>query len=516
MEQTESNTAGMAKSLSRIMRLMKPLAPVIAGLACSRVAVYAINPSGPLQIDGDMLGNWTSIVKCLPFIAILALVAFNRSIASDRTWGTGKRVGQGLLVLEALCIVGIALARMANIPSTPELQVVAAMASAIGSICSMYWVVQASGTGPLKAIMLIALSRIVSEPFTLAMSLLAPCDVFLGAAAIAGQALCIRNMGQSAGFASKASSPNDAGNQRVTRYFGGLESEFADRKFLIACVTSCILLSAATGLLRAFPDGRSVATPALVLIAASALLLVLYAGMALRAVTKSPLIIVSALWLSVEALAACSLLAYALLPNDLSVGAAFARDFNEVLHAFRLYITIALISIGWRNPYYYVMLTYLLFLFPRAIARSCLLGAAGIGTVDPAVVIAAAAALLIFAGQLPLRNIIDLLAKTTTKAKQQTSTIAEKILGIDEGGSIVKAQEDAMRKAAESIGARFELSEREIEVLALFASGHTQKRVAEELFISKSTAHAHIQHIYTKTGFHSRQDVLNYIKECEG
>ncbi len=114
----------------------------------------------------------------------------------------------------------------------------------------------------------------------------------------------------------------------------------------------------------------------------------------------------------------------------------FAKDFNDILHAFRQYIAIALMSLGWRNPYYYASLTFLVFLLPRSLARN-----------------------------------------------------------------------------AEAMGARFGLSGREVEVLTLFSMGHTQKQVAEELFISPSTAHAHIRHIYTKTGMHSRQDILNYFKK---
>jgi DNA-binding NarL/FixJ family response regulator len=43
--------------------------------------------------------------------------------------------------------------------------------------------------------------------------------------------------------------------------------------------------------------------------------------------------------------------------------------------------------------------------------------------------------------------------------------------------------------------------------------GHKQKKVAEALYISPGTVHAHIKRIYRKTGFHSRQDVLDYIKQ---
>ena len=46
-----------------------------------------------------------------------------------------------------------------------------------------------------------------------------------------------------------------------------------------------------------------------------------------------------------------------------------------------------------------------------------------------------------------------------------------------------------------------------------YALGWTQKRVAEELYISPSTAHAHIKRIYAKTGLHSRQEILDFMDQ---
>ena len=48
------------------------------------------------------------------------------------------------------------------------------------------------------------------------------------------------------------------------------------------------------------------------------------------------------------------------------------------------------------------------------------------------------------------------------------------------------------------------LSDREIEVLALIARGHTNAEVAGRLFISRRTAEHHAQHIYTKIGVSTR------------
>lgn len=88
-----------------------------------------------------------------------------------------------------------------------------------------------------------------------------------------------------------------------------------------------------------------------------------------------------------------------------------------------------------------------------------------------------------------------------------------RLMGLDEGDSIADIRKATMRNNAEQMGKQFLLSDREIEVLALYALGWTQKRVAEELYISPSTAHAHIKRIYAKTGLHSRQEILDFMDQ---
>ncbi len=92
---------------------------------------------------------------------------------------------------------------------------------------------------------------------------------------------------------------------------------------------------------------------------------------------------------------------------------------------------------------------------------------------------------------------------------EQQAAAGEDASGADEP---VNPHQAAMRRKAEKVGEQFLLSDREVEVLALYALGWTQKRVAEELFISPGTAHAHIKRIYAKTDLHSRQEILDYME----
>ena len=98
------------------------------------------------------------------------------------------------------------------------------------------------------------------------------------------------------------------------------------------------------------------------------------------------------------------------------------------------------------------------------------------------------------------------------KRKEKQQSVLSKIMGLDEHETLADMRQASMQHNAEEIGKQFMLSEREVEVLALYALGFTQKRVAEELFISPGTTHAHIKRIYAKTGLHSRQEILDYMQ----
>jgi LuxR family maltose regulon positive regulatory protein len=59
------------------------------------------------------------------------------------------------------------------------------------------------------------------------------------------------------------------------------------------------------------------------------------------------------------------------------------------------------------------------------------------------------------------------------------------------------------------------LSERELEVLRLLASGLPPAEVAKKLFLSPFTLKAHTQNIYTKLSVHSRIQAINKARELE-
>lgn len=62
-----------------------------------------------------------------------------------------------------------------------------------------------------------------------------------------------------------------------------------------------------------------------------------------------------------------------------------------------------------------------------------------------------------------------------------------------------------------AIAQQFSLTPREEDVLRLLLRGRSTEVIAREMTISRGTAHTHITHIYQKTGFHKRQELIDYF-----
>ena len=55
------------------------------------------------------------------------------------------------------------------------------------------------------------------------------------------------------------------------------------------------------------------------------------------------------------------------------------------------------------------------------------------------------------------------------------------------------------------------LTEREQEVLKMYASGRSAVYIADELYLSNYTVKTHLRRCYAKLGVHSRQELLDLI-----
>jgi NarL family two-component system response regulator LiaR len=59
----------------------------------------------------------------------------------------------------------------------------------------------------------------------------------------------------------------------------------------------------------------------------------------------------------------------------------------------------------------------------------------------------------------------------------------------------------------------FEMTDRELEILALIADGLNNREIADQLFVSRSTIKTHVSNILTKLGVSSRTEAVAYAIE---
>jgi two-component system, NarL family, response regulator NreC len=85
----------------------------------------------------------------------------------------------------------------------------------------------------------------------------------------------------------------------------------------------------------------------------------------------------------------------------------------------------------------------------------------------------------------------------------------------DEGGTYLEPRLGARLAAGAAAAGRAapELTDRELEVLRLIARGHTNREVAERLFLSVRTVEGHRARIQRKLGRSRRSDLVEYVAE---
>ncbi len=85
--------------------------------------------------------------------------------------------------------------------------------------------------------------------------------------------------------------------------------------------------------------------------------------------------------------------------------------------------------------------------------------------------------------------------------------VGKKILSEDITELVIKGYLDPIKPDAEGLD---ELSEREMEILKLFAEGKSTREISDKLFISVKTVGTHKQHILSKLNLKNSTDIIKF------
>ena len=567
----------------KLLSLYIPLLPSILGLCFARAGLIVAGYGSYTRTDEEIFTDGSMLVA-LSFMAVIMLVIGMRKIRLKKR--TTNRIMRACVALEALGVLLLPLAHIAG-AFWPNVHFwLCAAVTFFASFAIFYWLRRARGCGSTTAVLYVFSALAISEVEIYVCSLIGTYGFYVAAALALLQFPCMLSARKNK-LANDIESftPNDD-------FFGFATTLLSSKRFLTATASSIVVLSIVDGFLRGYPDGTPIAFQPATRVAYGLLTIAICIIIISLMMRKRKSVMTVGMFVLLELFACAALVLYAAFPDMPDIGAVFTTTLNALLVALTWYIIIAFMSFGWRDPYYYALGGWIVWLGCRAIARVTLINMQSLSTNDllinaimgTCVVISTQVALGQFlkVSQMEADERHDLHVRSMERLEKQLSraqadvealTILKdnaggysecsacvnatpvgaggasplqcagvmpiesvdqdetadesrnaqpgskhgmrlvRLMGLDEGDSIADIRKATMRDNAEQMGKQFLLSDREVEVLALYALGWTQKRVAEELYISPSTAHAHIKRIYAKTGLHSRQEILDFMDQ---
>lgn len=567
----------------KLLTLYIPLIPSILGLCFARAGLIVAGYGSYTHTDEGIFTDG-AMLAALSIMAVIMLVIGVRKIRLKKR--TTNRIMRTCIVLEAACVLILPLAHVAGAFSPNVHFWLCVAVTFFGSFAIFYWLRRARGCGSTTAVLYVFSALAISEVEIYVCSLIGTYGFYVAAALSLLQFPCMLSARKNK-LANDIESftPNDD-------FFGFATTLLSSKRFLTATATSIGVLSIVDGFLRGYPDGTPIAFQPATRVAYSLLTIAICVIVISLMMHKRKSVMTVGIFILLELFACAALVLYAAFPDMPDIGAVFTTTLNALLVAFTWYIIIAFMSFGWRDPYYYALGGWIVWLGCRAIARVTLINVQSLSTndllinaimgtcvvistqvalgqflkvsqmeamsatictcgrmerlekqlsraqanvealtilkddaggysecsacVNAAPVGAGGASPLQCAGVMPIESADQNEAADETRNAQPGSKHGMRLvrlMGLDEGDSIADIRKATMRDKAEQMSKQFLLSYREAEVLALYALGWTQKRVAEELYISPSTAHAHIKRIYAKTGLHSRQEILDFMDQ---
>lgn len=507
-------TSEQSENVGAIIARHKPLAWSILGLAFCRAGLIVGSYGSYRHSDEGVYSDGVMLVALAVLAVLWLLIAITKCHLSRQVV---RRVAFASIILEAfsLTMTGVLVI------GPPEMNVagnhfLASTFCTLGGLaCMSYWLRRARDCTAITAVIYSFGALFVSELLIFTSIFMENgISYFYAAVLVLLQFPCML-LARTKPLACDIKTLSNKGD-----FFNFTKNTMTSKVFLATICVSIGVLACADGFLRGYPNGLPIAFRATTRFADLVLILAFCVAIIVFTCRQHHRVMTVGIFVTMEALACIALLCYSAWPDALDIGAIFTTNLNALLVGFSWYIILAFMSYGWRCPYYYAIAGWIVWLGCRGIARITLINVTAVPQND-LLMLAAVFTMIVISTQVAFVNFLNVRKfeavpeeELTHQQKAVQTSPVVKVLGLDDHHeSLADVRQATMRHNAEEVGKQFLLSEREVEVLSLYALGWTQKRVAEELFISPGTAHAHIKRIYAKTGLHSRQEILDYMEK---
>lgn len=517
--------------LPKLLRIAKSALPTSVGVALANICFNVTLNDSSLHFSNPFMQNGTL------FVSIVCLALFMLWLARGHVLVSPGATQVGILcciVVEALSAAGLGLLEFAlsDVSILRFVCVVLMYLSSLGSLA--FWLRCERGATAGRAALVVFGAVLMSAPFICGVAFLSHCVAYaLLVVAGLAQALCLYVMrarplpaigvGRVWREQDNEVSTNEAEGRipsykkkatDTASYFCLTETVSDDQSVLITTAIGIWMLSLAKAVIRVFPTGQPIPYTQTTLMVDFVISMVITVLLLWFALNKRNGIMTVGIWLVMLNLAIVALLVCGFFPENLDVGLGFAYALDVLLLAYTWYVALAFINYGRRDPFYYLAGGFIAYLLPRSLTNVVM--PTVLGGIDQAAAAATvAAALLLLCAQFLFLQFPRLpeVSSRAEKKEHPLSQVAARAFGIDTPADTSTAMRVAiMQSHAHRMQKQFLLSDREAEVLALYALGHTQDKIAADLFLSPGTVHTYIKRIYGKTNFHSRQTILDYIE----
>ena len=494
--------------MANVVQAARLLAPTVLGLMCARLGLIVATYGSYASTDAGVLTDGSSLVAMIPMLILMVYLGKTHKRLPKKTvfiiTSAAIAVQASATVLLGVLILMPISWRFAEL----ALSTVVTLAS---WLAIFYWLRRARGTSSSAAAAIAFGSLMLSEPIIYVASLL-PRGV---ACIVVGLAASLQFF-----FQKKARLkplPEKAHTDKMPIGYFGFAKRTQDGVYVLGVLAfGMFILSIAVGALRGFPDGEAVPFRTVTRIGYMVIVIGFCALLIWHSFRGSRSVMATTIWLLLEMFGIFAVTAYAAFPDDPDIGAMFTTVFNAGMTGFTWYLVIAFSSFGKRDPYYYAAAGWAVYILPRALARSAIVALAPYAS-GGALPTAIVAGLILASAQVVFIQLVWVDHRDKTGADSSTSKSIQTLLGLDDAIDVPDDPESIrralMQNNTKQLQAQFMLSDRETEVLTLYALGLTQRKIADELCISPGTTHTHIKRIYAKTDLHSRQEILDYIAQ---